>query len=113
MLFAITGSVSKNEAAAVGEWGIGFLLLSVVLLAVLGITAVIGQLRGVVARDVESKLADDSDKNTPPETWSDGWAVRCSVNRRSFNLASPHFAEPVQARSLRSQQHDRFWFPQQ
>jgi hypothetical protein len=34
MLFAITGSVSKNEAAAVGGWGIGFLLLSVVLLAV-------------------------------------------------------------------------------
>jgi hypothetical protein len=29
-------------------------------------------LRGVVARDVESKLADDSDKNTPPETYKTG-----------------------------------------
>src|SRR6266542_2839392 len=31
MLFAVAGSVSKDQAAAVGGWGVGFLLLSVLL----------------------------------------------------------------------------------
>jgi len=53
MLAAIAGSVSKDEAAAVGGWGIGFLALSVVLLAVIGIAAVWGQLV-VAARDVQN-----------------------------------------------------------
>ncbi len=65
MLAAIAGSVSKDEAAAVGGWGIGFLALSVVLLAVIGIAAVREQLAGVVARDVQNELAGESSKVTP------------------------------------------------
>ncbi len=65
MLAAIAGSVSKDEAAAVGGWGIGFLALSVVLLAVIGIAAVREQLAGVVARDVQNELAGESSKDTP------------------------------------------------
>ena len=34
MLFTVAGSVSKDQAAAVGGWGVGFLLLSVLLLGV-------------------------------------------------------------------------------
>src|SRR6266516_4428066 len=64
MLFAVAGSVSKDQAAAVGGWGVGFLLLSV-LLGVIGIAAVWGQLVGVAARDVKNELADESNKNTP------------------------------------------------
>ena len=65
MLFAVAGSVSKDQAAAVGGWGVGFLLLSVLLLGVIGIAAVWGQLVGVAARDVKNELADESNKNTP------------------------------------------------
>src|SRR6266568_5544962 len=65
MLFAVAGSVSKDQAAAVGGWGVGFLLLSVLLLGVIGIAAVWGQLAGVAARDVKNELADGSNKNTP------------------------------------------------
>ncbi len=64
MLFAVAGSVSKDQAAAVGGWGVGFLLLSV-LLGVIGIAAVWGQLVGVAARDVKNELVDESNKNTP------------------------------------------------
>src|SRR6266516_907777 len=64
MLFAVAGSVSKDQAAAVDGWGVGFLLLSV-LLGVIGIAAVWGQLVGVAARDVKNELADESNKNTP------------------------------------------------
>ena len=65
MLFAVAGSVSKDQAAAVGGWGVGFLLLSVLLLGVIGIAAVWGQLVGVAARDVKNELVDESNKNTP------------------------------------------------
>jgi len=65
MLAVIAGSVSKDEAAAVGGWGVGFLVLSVVLLAVIGIAAVREQLAGVVARDVQNELAGESSKVTP------------------------------------------------
>ena len=65
MLFAVAGSVSKDQAAAVGGWGVGFLLLSVLLLGVIGIAAVWGQLVGVAARGVKNELADESNKNTP------------------------------------------------
>src|SRR6266496_1949330 len=65
MMFAVAGSVSKDQAAAVGGWGVGFLLLSVLLLGVIGIAAVWGQLVGVAARDVKNELADESNKNTP------------------------------------------------
>src|SRR6266496_935311 len=65
MLFAVAGSVSKDQAAAVGGRGVGFLLLSVLLLGVIGIAAVWGQLAGVAARDVKNELADESNKNTP------------------------------------------------
>src|SRR6266700_7751095 len=65
MLAVIAGSVSKDEAAAVGGWGVGFLVLSVVLLAVIGIAAVREQLAGVVARDVQNELAGESSKDTP------------------------------------------------
>jgi hypothetical protein len=64
MLVAVAGSVSKDEAAAVGGWGVGFLVLSVVLLAVIGIAAVREQLAGVVARDVQNELAGESSKDT-------------------------------------------------
>src|SRR6266699_4212181 len=64
MLAVIAGSVSKDEAAAVGGWGVGFLVLSVVLLAVIGIAAVREQLAGVVARDVQNELAGESSKDT-------------------------------------------------
>src|SRR6266487_5355871 len=63
MLFAVAGSVSKDQAAAVGGWGVGFLLLSVLLLGVIGIAAVWGQLVGMAARDVKNELADESNKN--------------------------------------------------
>jgi hypothetical protein len=65
MLVAVVGSVGKDEAAAVGGWGVGFLVLSVVLLAVIGIAAVREQLAGVVARDVQNELAGESSKDTP------------------------------------------------
>src|SRR5713101_4835532 len=65
MLATIAGSVSKDEAAAVGGWAVGFLVLSVVLLAVIGIAAVREQLAGVVARDVQNGLAGESSKDTP------------------------------------------------
>src|SRR6266702_3617731 len=65
MLAVIAGSVSKGEAAAVGGWAVGFLVLSVVLLAVIGIAAVREQLTGVVARDVQNGLAGESSKDTP------------------------------------------------
>jgi hypothetical protein len=65
MLVAVAGSVSKDEAAAVGGWAVGFLLLSVLLLGVIAIAAVWGQLVGVAARDVKTELADESNKNTP------------------------------------------------
>ena len=65
MLAVIAGSVSKDEAAAVGGWAVGFLVLSVVLLAVIGIAAVREQLTGVVARDVQNGLAGESSKDTP------------------------------------------------
>ncbi len=65
MLAIIAGSVSKDEAAAVGGWAVGFLVLSVVLLAVIGIAAVREQLAGVVARDVQNGLAGESSKDTP------------------------------------------------
>jgi hypothetical protein len=64
-LVAVAGSVSKDEAAAVGGWGVGFLVLSVVLLAVIGIAAVREQLAGVVARDVQNEFAHESSKDTP------------------------------------------------
>ena len=64
MLAVIAGSVSKDEAAAVGGWAVGFLVLSVVLLAVIGIAAVREQLAGVVARDVQNELAGESSKDT-------------------------------------------------
>jgi len=65
MLFAVAGSVSKDEAAAVGGWGLGFLLLSMLLLGVISIAAVWGQLVGVVARDAQNELVDKSSKDTP------------------------------------------------
>ncbi len=65
MLAVIAGSVSKGEAAAVGGWAVAFLVLSVVLLAVIGIAAVREQLSGVVARDVQNELAGESSKDTP------------------------------------------------
>jgi len=65
MLAVIAGSVSKDEAAAVGGWAVGFLVLSVVLLIVPGIAAVWGQLVGVAAHDVKNELADEGNKNTP------------------------------------------------
>src|SRR5216684_1816432 len=65
MLAVIAGSVSKDEAAAVGGWAVGFLVLSVVLLAVIGIAAVREQLAGVVARDVQNELAGETSKDTP------------------------------------------------
>ena len=64
MLFAIAGSVSKDQAAAVGGWGVGFLMLSVLLLGAIGIAAVWGQLVGVAAHDVKNELAGESNKNT-------------------------------------------------
>src|SRR6266487_1944942 len=65
MLFTVAGSVSKDEAAAVWGWAVGFLLVSVVLLVVPGVAAVWGQLVGVAARDVKNELVDESNKNTP------------------------------------------------
>src|SRR6266496_4912919 len=74
MMFAVAGSVSKDQAAAVGGWGVGFLLLSVLLLGVIGIAAVWGQLVGVAARDVKNELADRgrrSDRDQPADAEHD------------------------------------------
>src|SRR6266516_1811135 len=65
MLFTVAGSVSKDEAAAVWGWAVGFLLVSVVLLVVPGVAAVWGQLVGVAARDVKNELSGESSKDTP------------------------------------------------
>src|SRR5260370_28062586 len=65
MLFTVAGSVSKDEAAAVWGWAVGFLLVSVVLLVVPGVAAVWGQLVVVVARDAENEFAHESSKDTP------------------------------------------------
>src|SRR6266516_4931659 len=64
MLFTVAGSVSKDQAAAVWGWAVGFLLV-VVLLVVPGVAAVWEQLVGVAARDVKNELVDESNKNTP------------------------------------------------
>src|SRR6266581_5420620 len=64
MLFTVAGSVSKDQAAAVWGWAVGFLLV-VVLLVVPGVAAVWGQLVGVAARDVKNELVDESNKTTP------------------------------------------------
>ena len=64
MLFTVAGSVSKDQAAAVWGWAVGFLLV-VVLLVVPGVAAVREQLAGVVARDVQNELAGESSKDTP------------------------------------------------
>ena len=64
MLAVIAGSVSKDEASVVGGWAVCFLVLSVVLLAVIGIAAVREQLAGVVVRDVQNELAGESSKDT-------------------------------------------------
>ena len=60
MLFAVAGSVSRDQAAAVGGWSVGFLVLSLVLLAVIGVAAVSEQLIGV-----PNELAVKNSKNTP------------------------------------------------
>src|SRR6266699_3909229 len=65
MLAVIAGSVGKDEATAVGGWGVAFLVLSVVLLAVIGIATIREQLVGVAARDVQNGLAGESSKDTP------------------------------------------------
>jgi len=66
MLVAVAGSISKDEAAAIGAWAVGFLVLSLLLLlGALGTTAVIGQVVGVIPRDVKTELADKSNKDTP------------------------------------------------
>src|SRR5258708_3932823 len=77
MLAVIAGSVTKDEAAAVGGWAVGFLVLSVVMLIVPGIAAVWGQLVGVAAHDVKNELADESNKN-PPHTSSTSEASNIS-----------------------------------
>jgi len=60
MLFAVAGSVSRDQAAAVGGWSVGFFVLSLVLLAVIGVAAVSEQLIGV-----PNELAVKNSKNTP------------------------------------------------
>src|SRR6266496_2740150 len=91
MLFAVAGSVSKDQAAAVGGWGVGFLLLSVLLLGVIGIAAVWGQLVGVAARDVKNELADRgrrSDRDQPADAeqqcWSEDGGYRFSPTPHDF-----------------------------
>src|ERR1700732_4012487 len=65
MLGVVAGSVSKDEAPAVGGWAVGFLVLSLMLLAVVGIAALREQLAGVVPRDVQNEFAVESGKDTP------------------------------------------------
>src|SRR5260370_12264223 len=65
MLVAVAGSFSKDEAAAVGGWAGGFLLLSVLLLRVIAIAAAWGQLLGVAARDVQTEFPDEHNNDTP------------------------------------------------
>ena len=65
MLAVVAGSVSKDEAPAVGGWAVGFLVLSLMLLAVVGIAALREQLAGVVPRDVQNEFAVESGKDTP------------------------------------------------
>src|SRR5438105_803008 len=55
MFFAVAGSVSKDQSAAVGGMGVGFLMLSVLLLGVIGVAAVWGQLFGVTAPDAKNE----------------------------------------------------------
>jgi hypothetical protein len=64
MLFAVAGSVSKDQAVAVGGWSVAFLLLSVLLLGVISIAAVREQLVGVAVPDVKNALGDEGNKNT-------------------------------------------------
>jgi hypothetical protein len=45
--------------------GVGFLLLSVLLLGIIGIAAVWGQLVGVAARDVKNELAGRKQQEYP------------------------------------------------
>src|SRR2546421_9770319 len=58
MFFAVAGSVSKDQSAAVGGMAVGFLMLSVLLLGVIGVAAVWGQLFGVTAPDAKNELAE-------------------------------------------------------
>ena len=71
MLGVVAGSVSKDEAPAVGGWAVGFLVLSLMLLAVVGIAALREQLAGVVPRDVQNEFAVESGKDTPNTNTSD------------------------------------------
>jgi len=89
MLVAVAGSISKDEAAAIGAWAVGFLVLSLLLLGALGTTAVIGQVVGVVPRDVKTELADKSNKDTPktsktPNTLETPDANNLSDTERAF-----------------------------
>ena len=86
MLAVIAGSVTKDEAAAVGGWAVGFLVLSVVMLIVPGIAAVWGQLVGVAAHDVKNELADESNKN-PPHTSSTSEASNISETSNTSNTS--------------------------
>ena len=65
MLFAVAGSVSRDQAAAVGGWSVGFFVLSLVLLAVIGVAAVKEQLVGVPASDIQNESAVENSKDTP------------------------------------------------
>ena len=65
MLFAVAGSVSRDQAAAVGGWSVGFFVLSLVLLAVIGVAAVREQLVGVPASDIQNESAVENSKDTP------------------------------------------------
>src|SRR5216684_526876 len=89
MLAVIAGSVTKDEAAAVGGWVVGFLVLSVVMLIVPGIAAVWGQLVGVAAHDVKNELADESNKNTP-HTSSTSEASNISETSNTSNTSDDY-----------------------
>jgi Na+-transporting methylmalonyl-CoA/oxaloacetate decarboxylase gamma subunit len=63
-MLIVAGSGGNDTAAAVSGWGLGFLVLSVLLLVLVGVSAIGGKLTRVVARDVKAELADESDTDT-------------------------------------------------
>jgi len=59
-MLIVAGLPTSDTATAIQGWGAAFIVLSVVLLVVVGVSAVGGKLFGIISRDLKAELANDS-----------------------------------------------------